>query len=134
MKTRFTLLCLVLSLGCFINASAADFLSVRSLKYGKVVTVEEVFGHFNVHRQQTGILLSWESRSENVESFVVERSYDGNSFEILNTVQPSAAKFNKFKDNMPYLGYSYYRIAAVLSSGEVVYSAIEEVRIVSRKG
>ena len=68
-----------------------------------------------------------------VESFEIQRSYDGEFFDNIGEVScENNSRFN-WKDTGVYPGYIHYRIAAVLKTGEKVYSAVEVIRVVSRK-
>jgi hypothetical protein len=97
--------------------------------------LQTVFGAFHAHRQQTGVALSWSVVSNTVTGFVVERSYDGAYFLPVDELPAATTgRWNKYKDNDVYPGYIHYRIAAVMNDGAVIYSNVEVVRIVSRKG
>ena len=95
----------------------------------------EVFGRFHAHRQHNGIALTWYTINvENVNSFIIERSYDGIYFENIDEVAVSNSADNHYNDNQVFPGYLYYRIGAVMNDGTILYSDIEMIRIVSRKG
>jgi len=91
-----------------------------------------VFGAFHAHRQQNGVALAWNITTGNVTEFVIERSYDGSSFEIIDRISPALGAWNRYKDEAAGAGYIHYRIKAIQSDGFSEYSAIEVVRIVKR--
>ena len=95
----------------------------------------EVFGKVHAHRQRNGVALTWYAiNSENVTSFIIERSYDGTYFENINEVGVTSSTDYHYNDNQIFPGYLYYRIGAVMNDGTIQYSEIEMIRIVSRKG
>lgn len=91
-----------------------------------------VFGAFHVHRQQAGVALAWNVTANNVTEFIIERSYDGANFEIIDRIPPALGTWNRYKDDLAGAGYIHYRIKAVMSDGFTEYSATEMVRIVKR--
>ena len=91
------------------------------------------FSKLNAHRQAKGIVIDWIfSDPNNVVSFEIQRSYDGAFFERAGEVAPAGK--NQFKDNDVFPGHIYYRIAALMYDGSIIYSTVEVVRIVSRNG
>lgn len=98
------------------------------------VPSENPFTFFNAHRQGfRGIGMMWRiSSSDNVVSFQVLRSYDGEFFNSVADVPCNTdTRFNWKEDNV-FPGYLYYRIAANLADGSTVYSDVEVVRIVQK--
>jgi hypothetical protein len=86
------------------------------------------------HRQGTDIALSWAASGCNAARFQVERSYDGEYFEAIGSVDNIGARSYKFKDENPGAGYLYYRICCIDGNEiEMERSAIEVIRIVQRK-
>ncbi len=90
------------------------------------------FDFFRAHRQGSGVSLLWATTSTGVIQFVIERSYDGEFFDVIGGMGYSGAKTYKFSDNNVYPGYIHYRITSVKSNGTKELSAIETVRIVQR--
>ncbi len=129
MKTKTLLLGLALGISFFsaqANPAVPLPVSIRQTACS--------FLHFQAHRQQNGVALQWMvSDPASVVSFVISRSYDGVTFYDIDTVQPDAAKLNKYLDNSAFPGYIWYQVDAVLSDGTVVSSVVEQVRIVSKK-
>lgn len=129
MKTKTLLLGLALGI---------SFLSVQADPVKPVpVSLHQTafsFLHFQAHRQQNGVALQWMvTDPSSVVAFVISRSYDGVTFYDIDNIPPDAAKLNKYLDNSAFPGYIWYQIDAVLSDGTVVSSAVEQVRIVSKK-
>jgi hypothetical protein len=94
------------------------------------VTAADIFGKVFAHRQQNGVSLNWTViNSQDVVSFVIERSWDGVYFDAIDEVAVTEG-INRYRDNDIYPGYLYYRIIAVMSDGTEVCSSIEMVRIV----
>jgi hypothetical protein len=95
-------------------------------------TVTNGFKFFRVHRQGSGVAMSWACTSPNVASFIVERSYDGDFFESAADVNCNGSDLHKFAETDVFPGIIYYRIKAVKSDGSTEMSAVASVRIVRR--
>ena len=98
-------------------------------------TSTDIFGRIHAHRQHNGVALTWYTiNKENVNSFIIERSYDGSFYETIDEVEVSTSADYHYSDNQIFPGYLYYRIGAVMNDGSIIYSEVEMLRIVSRKG
>ncbi len=94
----------------------------------------EVFGSINGHRQQNGVLLSWTIiTTEQIDGFVVERSYDGVDFFPIGELNTVSLGWNRYKDEFVFPGFIHYRVKAIMGDGSTVTSPVEIVRIVSKK-
>jgi len=98
-----------------------------------VVKTTTVFGTFHVHRQGDFASLNWNGNTEGVSAFAIERSYDGEYFDMIDAVTPDPSKWNRYTDATVEPGTIYYRVAAWMEDGTVEYSTIEVVRIVKHK-
>lgn len=88
---------------------------------------------FRAHRQGKDITLTW-SAAGGVATFHVERSYDGEYFDVIGEIENTGARVYKFSDENVPPGNLYYRISSVDANGEEQSrSAVEVVRIVQRK-
>ena len=91
------------------------------------------FDHFRAHRQgKAGIELTWGVSSPDVVGFSVERSYDGDFYENIGSVNANNSRRYRFKDNGVYPGRIYYRIVSQKSDGSCESSLVDVVRIVQR--
>ena len=91
------------------------------------------FEQFQAHRQgKAGILLTWAVSDPSVVGFSVERSYDGEFYESIASVNFSNARTYRYKDDGVYPGRIYYRIVAQKSDGSSESSVTDVVRIVQR--
>lgn len=91
------------------------------------------FGRFNVHRAgKAKIELVWTVSENGITQFQVERSYDGEFFDPVTTVDFNGSSSYKTKDADIYPGTIYYRVTAVKSDGTTECSPVESVRIVQR--
>lgn len=91
------------------------------------------FNNFRVHRQgKAGVSVNWSVTIPDIAGFEVERSYDGEFFEPINTVNFNGSSTYKYHDNGVYPGIIYYRITAVKSDGSKECSPVESARIVQR--
>jgi hypothetical protein len=89
------------------------------------------FGRFNVHRAgKSGIALTWTVTENGIAQFQVERSYDGEFFDPVTTLDFNGSSSYKTKDTDVFPGVIYYRITAVKSDGSTECSPVESVRIV----
>jgi len=53
-----------------------------------VVKTTGVFGTFHAHRQGDFASLNWDANIEGVSAFAIERSYDGEFFDMIDAVTP----------------------------------------------
>jgi hypothetical protein len=91
------------------------------------------FKSFRIHRQGSGVALSWEPTSANARQFLIERSYDGEFFETVNAVGCDGLTIHRFIDGNVFPGYVHYRITAVYEDGTTEASPVQMIRIVQRK-
>jgi len=91
------------------------------------------FSFFNAHRQGHAIGLMWQvSSSDDVISFQVQRSYDGEFFDPVASPACTASKRFTWEDENVFPGYIYYRVEATLMDGTTSYSEVEVVHIVQK--
>lgn len=92
------------------------------------------FSYFRLHPQtKKNVVLSWGVNSPaGVASFRVERSYDGDFYDVINEPACNNATRFTWKDEGIYPGLIYYRIGCVMTDGTCHYSAIETIRVVQR--
>jgi hypothetical protein len=131
----------VISMMVAMNVLAAVY-ATTTLSPGKPNTITSVSGkassiaflHFVTHRQANGAALMWTvSSPADVVGFDIERSYDGDIFDVVASQTPGNASLFRCKDTNVYPGFIHYRIKAYLNDGSVVYSGISVVRIVARR-
>jgi len=92
------------------------------------------FTYFRIHHQsKKNVVLNWGIDSPaGVTCFNVERSYDGDFYDVINQVPcNNAAKFS-WKDEGIFPGVIYYRIACNMNDGTIHYSPVESIRVVQR--
>ena len=90
------------------------------------------FNYLGAHRQTKTVVVTWSVNSTDVVTFAVLRSYDGDFYEPIGTVDFNGSASYKFKDLGVYPGRIYYRITAVHADGTTESSSDESVRIVQR--
>lgn len=126
MKTILTILCAIVMLSA---TYASPLPQAKKISFSST-TSEDAFTRINAHRQQRGVVITWQfTNSNNAVCFIVQRSYDGEFFEDLAEVSCSD-KRNQYKDEVVYPGYLHYRIVALMRDGSSIYSPVEIVRIV----
>lgn len=84
---------------------------------------------FNGAKEKEGNFLSWSTASEiNNDHFELERSYDGNSFESVYSIEGKGTTTSisnyAFYDNTSEKGLVYYRLKQVDYDGKTTYSKI----------
>jgi hypothetical protein len=77
------------------------------------------------HRNAKGIAISWKADNTDISQFIVERSYDGSSFEHVGEVSPGDASDYKLNDPRSAAGKVYYRITAKRSDDRTETSTVE---------
>lgn len=88
------------------------------------------FDYFRVHRQGSGIAMTWACSTANVVQYTIERSEDGEFFNPIGGMVYNGTGTYKYKDVSVYPGVISYRIAALKSDGSTEYSPVETVRLV----
>lgn len=92
-----------------------------------------VFESFTAHRQGDAAILNWIVSSEEVTSFVIQRSYDNEYWNDIDEVTPETTHWNRYTDETVEPGIIYYRIVAFANGVPVESSATEQVKIVKHK-
>lgn len=92
------------------------------------------FSYFRIHHQsKKNVVLNWGvTTPAGVSSFIVERSYDGEFYDVINQVDGNNSTRFSWKDEGVYPGVIYYRIGCVMNDGTCNYSNIETIRVVQR--
>ena len=92
------------------------------------------FSYFRIHHQsKKNVVLNWGiTTPAGVSSFRIERSYDGDFYDVIN--EPACNNATKFswKDEGIYPGVIYYRIGCLMNDGSCHYSDVETIRVVQR--
>lgn len=132
MKT--TALSIVVLLTVSASASAKP-IPANNISVSKIVAKSsDVFGAFHVHRQGDFASLNWNMTTDAATSFVIERSYDGEFFNVIDEVSADPKRWNRYTDNTVEPGVIYYRITAYDANGESLgVSSTEVVKIVKHK-
>jgi hypothetical protein len=86
---------------------------------------------FDAIKRTNGVEVSWKAANENEgKSYSVERSNNGQNFEVIKSVETLGAGSYSFLDNAPKPGrIAYYRLQMVSVDGEINYSKIKAVSI-----
>ena len=92
------------------------------------------FTYFRTHPQtKKNVVLDWGIDSPaGVSCFTIERSYDGDFYDVINQVACNNAVRFSWKDEGVFPGVIYYRIACNMNDGTTHYSSTESIRIVQR--
>jgi len=92
------------------------------------------FSYFRIHHQsKKNVVLNWGiTTPAGVASFKIERSYDGEFYDVINEPACNSATKFSWKDEGIYPGVIYYRIGCVMTDGTCHYSPVETIRVVQR--
>lgn len=102
------------------------------LQYSANAALPVKFSRFTAQKQGEFVQLNWTTAQEqNSQSFVVERSPNGASFQAIGRVaaagNTSYATNYAFTDFIPINGNNFYRIKEVDRDGKSMYSAMQKV-------
>lgn len=97
-------------------------------------SADHAFTYFRIHHQtKKNVVLNWGiTTPAGVSSFRIERSYDGDFYDVINEPACNNATRFTWKDEGIYPGVIYYRIGCVMSDGTCHYSEVETIRVVQR--
>ena len=92
------------------------------------------FTYFRIHPQtKKNVVLMWGIDSPaGVSNFTIERSYDGEFYDVINEAACNNSTRFTWKDVGVYPGLIYYRVACNMTDGTTHYSAVETIRVVQR--
>ena len=87
---------------------------------------------FSAHGSQEGVGLKWTTATEqNSDRFDIERSLDGEHFELIGTLPSSGNSTQElhydFMDRLPHQGLNHYRLRHVDIDGDEQHSPVESV-------
>lgn len=108
------------------------------VRYGSTASVtantNHEFSYFRIHHQsKKNVVLNWGITSPaGVSSFRVERSYDGEFYDVISEPACNSATRFSWKDEGIFPGLIYYRVGCVMNDGTCHYSQIETIRVVQR--
>ena len=109
--------------------------AVTSKSIASVTTnTNHEFRYFRIHHQsKKNVVLNWGiDTPAGVSDFNVERSYDGEFYDVINEVPCNNSVKFSWKDEGIFPGIIYYRIACNMNDGTTHYSQIETIRVVQR--
>ncbi|MET0244766.1 MAG: hypothetical protein ABW174_14910, partial [Flavitalea sp.] len=92
------------------------------------------FTSFTAIAKSNGVQVKWETANEsNLKNYVVEKSFNGLSFETVKTVAPKGSSISNEYEIIDALntGNVSYRIKAVDQDGKITYSVIRTVSAAS---
>ena len=92
------------------------------------------FAYFRIHHQsKKNVVLNWGINTPaGVSCFNIERSYDGEFYDVINQVACNNSVKFSWKDEGIFPGTIFYRIACNMNDGTTHYSDIETIRVVQR--
>ena len=129
---------LILSVCITILGMVGNTLSAHSDKSETSVSFQrktmtesaKVFKFLRILQHDKDISLVWAVNSPNdVSWFMIERSDNGESFELINDSYCGTDSTHHFLDSSILSGTIYYRVRADLKDGTTQYSEVEQIRI-----
>lgn len=120
MKTFITLL----FVGFIATTTSAVATNVEGT-FTETKSVKECFKYFRVFNRTEGNTITWAVSSKDVIHFIIERSFDGKSFEPKTDMNCEGIYLHSFTDKTLSAGTIYYKIAAIKSDGTKEYSIVE---------
>jgi len=107
--------------------SATSYFTLASVSTATALPVI-ISGFTGICKNNT-VQLGWAKESGPDNSFVVERSSDGNNFTAIGTLQSAASASQSYtwSDVTPLPGISYYRLKMVGADGTINYSAASSI-------
>ncbi|WP_084299312.1 T9SS type A sorting domain-containing protein [Dyadobacter tibetensis] len=89
---------------------------------------------FNVNKHEKNVILTWKTTNEqNSKSFIIERSTDAKSWDVVGQVAASGESTSErpydFTDVSPLSGVNYYRLKMIDQDDTYAYSRIRSVRM-----
>ena len=92
------------------------------------------FTYFRIHHQsKKNVVLNWGIDSPvGVTNFRIERSYDGEFYDVISDQSCNNSTKFTWKDEGIYPGVIYYRIGCEMNDGSCHYSTVESIRVVQR--
>ena len=78
------------------------------------------------------VIISWKLLEQDVDFFVIERSYNEKDFEVLavTKLKPTGSQY-QWTDDAPGKGKLYYRIRFITSKGQLIYSKIVFISLIA---
>ena len=96
------------------------------VRYGNNATLPVTFLNFSATKQQTSVLLNWQTANEvNNDHFSLERA-TGNGFSEIANISAGKNAYS-YIDNEPANGANYYRIKQVDKDGKAIYSTTQSI-------
>jgi hypothetical protein len=125
MKALLTLL----FIGFIVTTTSAVATNVEEA-ITETKSIQECFKYFRVYHRSNGNTITWAVSSKDVIHFIIERSYDGKSFEPKTDMNCAGVYLHSFTDETVSPGTVYYKIAAIKSDGTKEYTFVETIHTV----
>jgi hypothetical protein len=95
----------------------------------------KIFKFLKIRQRDKDISVVWVVNSPNdVSWFTIERSDNGESFELISDAYCGSDSTHRFLDSSILSGVIYYRVKADLKDGTSQYSEVGEIRIAKAGG
>ncbi|MEO7310433.1 MAG: hypothetical protein ABIX01_08555 [Chitinophagaceae bacterium] len=114
-----------------VNANVASAATNRfRIVFKRLSVLPVVFTTLKAHEVNTGIQVDWQVAGEiNTLKYEVEKSANGISFTVVNTIAANASGTYSLTDVAPFNGKNFYRIKSTDHDGIIKYSQIVYVLI-----
>jgi hypothetical protein len=112
------------------NNQCIVFDNFRTTGTNAAASLPVAFTGFGIKKTESGIQLTWNVAGErDVQSYLIERSTNGNNFTKLGEVAASNSTAYSFVDNQPVNGLAFYRIKETDADGKFKYSTIVRLNL-----
>ena len=133
MKTLVIIAMISLAASGYSFTSAPQQSKKQTVSKNKLQPTAHDFTYFRIHRQAKNVALGWGISSiEGVAGYAIERSYDGELFDVINQMPCNGTLKQDWKDLDVFPGYIYYRITCVMTDGSTHSTEVLSIRINSR--
>lgn len=112
---------------------SADSASVSAARFRLLFKKPVTFGPIQAVAKEKNIEVQWKMEENfGIEQYEIERSLNGIDFAVMEDNRNQQPLFqNQWLDVSPATGTYYYRIKAITSSGEIIYSKIAKASVVN---
>lgn len=114
-----------------VTISLSSFVVSHSTTNATKVATAKGPGMLRAHRQGSAISLTW-SNSANAVEYRIERSNDGQFFDIVDAMPNNGNRSNSYKDANFFPGILYYRVISINADGTEEPSNTEVLNVRQR--
>jgi hypothetical protein len=112
-----------------VDANAASSAANRfNIVFARSITLPVTFTNVKAFKVNNTIQVDWEVQDEtNIVKYEVEKSANGQTFILANTVVSKSVRSYSWIDESPFEGENFFRIKTISRSGAIKYSQVVNV-------